>query len=315
MARDLPDFSVLGAGWVDESVRHVCWRARACGGCMVWLRVCADVRLGALRTFGFLVGDRMTALLYESSRALVFHGRWQEVLPIVGSVDVTITDPPYSEHVQENIRSVDTRGSVRVRKWDCDFASLSDFEHVPAFLVATARWTLCFCALEQFGDYLRAAGGQCSAKAPGAQYVRSWVWRKMQAAPQLSGDRPANSCEGIAVMHRPGKKRWNGHGQHAWTDLEREEFADVGVDNSCQFGRIRGREKLHPTEKPPPLCDHLVAKFSEPGEVVGDWYCGSGQIACAAIRAGRCAVACDSDLRWAEHSARAVEDAERGLAG
>lgn len=263
----------------------------------------------------------MTQLLFTHPRAIVFHGRWQDVLQLVQQagtpIDVTITDPPYSPHVQANIRSADCRGPVKVKEWAPDFEPLAQYDHVPAFLHSTRRWVLCFCDLESFGEYRTAAGGQRSSKGttlPGGTrvpansdggYIRSWVWRKQSAAPQLSGDRPANSCEGIAVMHAAGKTRWNGRGTHAWTNLERlaAEFPDdQGVDNCCEFGRDRA-EKRHPAQKPALLCEHLVEKFSEPGELVADWYCGSGAIPAAALKLGRAVIACDQDLQWAQYTA------------
>jgi len=263
------------------------------------------------------------ALLLASPRAVVFHGRWQDVLPLIQQakrpIDVTITDPPYSPRVQANIRSLDCHGPRPVaREWHPEFAPLSNLDHVPAFLAATRRWVLCFCDLESFGLYRDAAGGQRTSKATllpdgtrvpanvDGGYVRSWVWRKQNAAPQLSGDRPANSCEGIAVMHPPGKPHWNGHGAHAWTNLAPggEAFPDDGgpVDNACEFGRDR-HEKRHAAQKPALLCEHLVSKFSDPGECVADWYCGSGAISAAALMLGRTTIACDEDRVWAEFTA------------
>jgi hypothetical protein len=261
----------------------------------------------------------VTEILLAHTRAIVFHGRWQDVIPLVRQaslqVHVTITDPPYSPHVQANIRSCDTSGAVQVKEWHPDFAPLGDLDHVLVFLDVTDRWVLCFCDLESFGIYRDAAGGQRTSKATtlpdGSRvpanktggYIRSWVWRKKQAAPQLSGDRPANSCEGIAVMHPPGRTRWNGRGAHAWTDLDRsgEEFPE-GVDNCCDFGRDRS-EKRHAAQKPAQLCEHLVEKFTDPGERIADWYCGSGAIPVAALKLGRTVIACDDDRTWAQFTA------------
>ena len=244
-------------------------------------------------------------VLLNTPRALVVHGRWQDVVPLLTQgVDVVLTDPPYSEHVQANIRSCNTTGAVKVRKWTCDFEPLTGFEHVPALLTLARRWVLCFCALEQFGDYMLAAGGQRNAKHNKAGcYIRSWVWRKHQAAPQLSGDRPANSCEGIAVMHRPGKMRWNGRGSHAWTNLDKPATFSGAIDNCCEFGRDRNGEKVHEAQKPASLCEHLVCKFSEPREIVFDPFCGSGAIPVAAVLLDRFVVACDEKERWAQHTA------------
>jgi site-specific DNA-methyltransferase (adenine-specific) len=204
---------------------------------------------------------------------------------------------------------------LRVKEWHPDFAPLHDLSHVQPFLEITRRWVLCFCDLESFGAYRAAAGGQRTSKSTklpdgtrvpankAGGYIRSWVWRKKQAAPQLSGDRPANSCEGIAVMHPPGVLSWNGRGTHAWTDLDRENQFPAALDNCCIFGRDREAEKAHACQKPAAISEHLIEKFTSLGDVIADWYCGSGAIPAASIKLGRRAIACDSDRKWAEHTA------------
>ncbi len=265
------------------------------------------------------------ALLHQSARAMVFHGEWQGLNLPADSVDVVLTDPPYTEHVHANVRSCSTNGVVKVKEYDLAFDHLRGYEHVPALLTVAKRWVLCFSALEQLGDYQRAAGGPRSASKTGA-HVRSGIWRKQQAAPQLSGDRPANSCEGWALLHRPGGKlRWNGRGQHAFHDqtkgpgdvrhgcataneLEEQACFLRGLEHPPSFvehGRERA-EKRHPAQKPAGLCAQLAAWFVEEGDVVLDAYAGGGNLGMAALERGACVILVDSDLQWAEHCAERV---------
>lgn len=256
--------------------------------------------------------------LYRSDRVTVYHGDMSAVIAHVGLVDVVITDPPYTEHVQSNIRSVDTSGPVRVRKWKPNFEPLGGFEHVPLLLGAAKRWCLAFCALESFGDYRNSSGGDWKKKG---SYVRSGVWRKKQAAPQLSGDRPANSCEGIAIMHhRPheGRIHWNGHGKHAyWSHAEDDTSAIVAFNpleisspqDFFEHGRERA-EKRHPTQKPHSLMLELVGLFSDPGELILDPYCGSGATGAAALELGRRVILADNDREWAEFTANRMKELE-----
>ncbi len=250
-------------------------------------------------------------LLYSSPKVQVYHGTMKQVIeylprsgPADSIADVVITDPPYTDHVHKNIRSVNTSdaGKPRVRKWTPGFEALAGFEHVPLLLGAGARWVLSFCALESFGDYREAAGKDWKG---GGCYVRSGIWRKKQAAPQLSGDRPANSCEGIAIMHhRPheGRIRWNGHGRHAYWLLDE-------VPDHFVHGRERV-EKRHPAQKPASLMNELVGLFSEPDETIFDPYCGSGATGAAALELGRKIILADQDLQWAEFSAARMKELE-----
>ncbi len=243
-------------------------------------------------------------LLFEHPRAVVIRGDCREVADLLGlqSVDHVLTDPPFSKHVQMNIRSLtNEKGTpgkgARVKKWAPIFDPLEGFDHVLDLVGLARRWSLFFCALEHFGAYQQAGGGPRNL---GGTWIRSWVWRKHQAAPSLCGKQPANSCEGIAVFHspRPADMRWNGRGAHAWTDLDEmgEEFPEEGyVDNCVEAGRER-RVKAHPTRKPPPLIAHLVTKFTDPGDMLFDGYAGSGSLAEAALPLGRRVFLVESDV-------------------
>jgi site-specific DNA-methyltransferase (adenine-specific) len=202
--------------------------------------------------------------------------------------DVTITDPPYNDHVHSNMMSGTTfkqyvdgiRKESGVPKVESKFAALAGYEFALDLIRVSRRWALSFCALEDFGAY-RATVGQ-------KRYARSAVWYKPNSMGQLTGDRPAAAYEGIAVMHREGKKRWNGRGSYGiW-----------------KCNGTRGEKGRHPNQKPLSLCLMLVAKFSERGETVFDPFCGSGRIGEAALLLGRQYVGWDSDADWV---ARATE--------
>ena len=44
----------------------------------------------------------------------------------------------------------------------------------------------------------------------GCKWKRSMIWLKPDGAPQFTGDRPGMGWEAVAILHREGKKRWNG---------------------------------------------------------------------------------------------------------
>jgi len=256
------------------------------------------------------VAPAAPVLLFSHPRASVYCGRWQDLQLPDGAVTVVLTDPPYDAHTQNNVRSCNTNGKVKVKTYELAFEPLADMSHVPALLAVASRWVICFSSLELLGDYLRAAGGHRKA---GGAFVRSGIWRKQQAAPQLSGDRPANSCEGFAVMHPPGgKMHWNGRGKHAYlTSADGDELvpAFCGADDVPDFvesGRERGA-KRHPAQKPTALCDRLAEWFVDADDVVLDPYCGSGALGIAALRRGAAVVFVDADPEWAQFTAQRVE--------
>ena len=77
--------------------------------------------------------------------------------------------------------------------------------------------------------------------------VRFGIWRKPDGAPQFTGDRPGTGWEPVAICHRPGKKRWNGGGRHAFWTWAKSQNASG-----------------HPTGKPIGLFSEFVADFTAP---------------------------------------------------
>jgi hypothetical protein len=208
-----------------------------------------------------------------------------------GAMDVVITDPPYDAHCQDNQMSGTTLAKV-----DLPFASLGpDRAFVRELVRVAKRWALSFCTIEDLGRFCDAAGGP---RATGGSWVRGGVWYKPNSMGQLSGDRPAAAYEGVGIMHRKDgpKMRWNGRGSFAF-------WACSGT---------RGEKERHPNQKPLRLCLELVNKFSEPGELVFDPFCGSGRIGEACMLLGRRYLGLDNDPSWVAKARTRMEGAAWG---
>lgn len=194
-------------------------------------------------------------------------GECQDVFPDIGSVDVVITDPPFGETTHAGAR---TRTSGANSEELVKFASLTGNEAVDLFRSLcdlSLRWVIATV------DWRHAA----AMNEAGLPLVRLGVWIKPNSAPQLTGDRPATGWEAVAILHRAGKKRWNGGGSRAvWT---------VNRVNAV----------FHPTEKPVVLIERFVSLFSEQGETVLDPFMGSGTTGVACIQAGRNFIGIEKD--------------------
>ena len=200
------------------------------------------------------------------------------------SIDVTITDPPYSDHVHTNTKT--TKGGAKGGAVDLGFEPLSPWlRSYVAWQLArvTRRWVLVFT--DEEGAY----PWRMDLEHAGLEYVRTGRWIR-KGAPQITGDRPAVGDEAIVICHQrnpngtPTKKRWNGGGGDAVYDVP----------------LVFAIDKQHPSQKPPRLMDALVADFTEPGELVLDPFAGSGSTLAAAVKAGRRAIGWERD---AEHAA------------
>jgi site-specific DNA-methyltransferase (adenine-specific) len=123
------------------------------------------------------------------------------------------------------------------------------------------------------------------ADAVGDEWVRSGVWRKPNATPQFTGDRPAIPGEGIAIMHGAGRKRWNGGGSHAY----------------WHHNVARDRHG-HPTAKPLPLMLELLQAFTDPGDLILDPFIGSGTTLRAAKELGRRAIGIEIEKRYCDYA-------------
>lgn len=200
------------------------------------------------------------------------------------SVDHVITDPPYDSKTHAGART--TRGKNVVSAGIC-FAPISPSDVARDLLRVARRWVVAFCSAEMIGGYASAAG---------ADWVRAGFWRKPSSMPQMTGDRPAVGGEAVAIMHRQGRKAWNGGGRAA--------FWSCNVD--------RGNGRLHPTQKPLALMRELVRDFTDPGEVILDPFAGSGTTGVAALAEGRRVLLVERDPGHVATARRRCAAAEAG---
>jgi site-specific DNA-methyltransferase (adenine-specific) len=218
-----------------------------------------------------VIGDAVT----------LFHADCLDVLRHLpaGSVDAVVTDPPYSEVIHAGARTGRPDRSL------VTFASITDgqFLDIARESVRLAsRWVLMTC------DWRHAAAAE---REMPAAYIRCGVWVKPDAAPQFTGDRPAAGWEAVLILHRPGRKRWNGGGHHAvWT---------------CPVER----NNVHPTQKPLKLVREWLRLFTDPGDVVLDPFMGSGTTGVACLQTGRRFVGVELDKGHYETARRRLAHA------
>lgn len=217
---------------------------------------------------------------YEAAGIQIFHGDCREILPLLGTVDHVITDPPYGDTATHkgHLSKVTLRNREPARQV-LGFKGLSGKDFVNVVLEwaeITRRWMICTCEWK-YAHHLDEFG----------LLVRLGIWRKPDGAPQFTGDRPGTGWEAVAICHGPGKKRWNGGGHHAfWTYPKGQN----------QTG--------HPTGKPLGLFARFVQDFTDPNELILDPFMGSGTTLRAAKDLGRRAIGIEIEEKYCEIAAK-----------
>ena len=230
-------------------------------------------------------------MLWESDcgRVRLYLADCNEVMPALSDVGVIITDPPYGDvnthrkHVSTvrfhtgNSKFVPGTDGFAAENLGFDGITLGQMVRLSETFVAMAkRWVVMTCDWK----YAHAL----------PDLIRLGVWRKRDGAPQFTGDRPGTGWEAVAILHRPGKKRWNGGGRHAFWDVP------------------RGAKPEHPTQKPLDLIEAFVADFSDREELILDPFMGSGTTGVAAVRFGRRFVGIEKNQEHFETAKRRISE-------
>jgi site-specific DNA-methyltransferase (adenine-specific) len=196
----------------------------------------------------------------------LYQGDAWQILSTLAGVDAILTDPPFAAQTHAGARGGGMRQTTLI-----PFAPFTDAAAVRLVKLACGvanRWVILSM------DWRHAATVE---KHCPTLFVRAGVWTKPNGAPQFTGDRPGTGWEGVTICHRPGRKTWNGGGQHAVWDVPRSPSTH------------------HPTEKPLALLRAWVRLFSDPGEVVCDPFMGSGTTGVACLEEGRRFVGIEQD--------------------
>jgi site-specific DNA-methyltransferase (adenine-specific) len=209
-----------------------------------------------------------------------------EWLAMIGdaSVDLIVTDPPYSS--LERHRAVGT--TTRLRSW---FPVVSN-EYIEALMIAAWRvlrpnshlYLMCdqataFWLVPRSVDEVGVRTGERWT------FWKAIVWDKVRRG---TGYHYAASHEFILFFEK---------GQRQLNSRKHKDVLSVP--------RIGGE---YPTEKPVELLRTLIENSTNPGDVVIDPFCGSGATGVAAVQCGRRFFGCDIEERAVDITRRRLEE-------
>ena len=222
---------------------------------------------------------------YEHGGITVFHGDCREILPLLERVDHVITDPPYAARAMKNFRSGSTikqyrDGEIR----DFGYEALDEDlrrDSAREMVRLCGRWLLVWSDIENAHLWRR------DLECAGARYIRTGVWVREHAAPQFSGDRPAQGVEACVITHHAKERlAWNGGGRPAtW----------IGPIVNSQGERFE-----HTSPKPLWLMKQLIADFTNPDDLILDPFAGSLTTLVAAKALGRRAIGIEIEEKFIE---------------
>lgn len=174
-----------------------------------------------------------------------------------GSIDMVLTDPPYGMSFQSGYRVVAYKKIINDDKLDW----LGVFTQEAYRLAAPNSAHYVFCSFHNIDKFKQALEKRFKIK-------NILIWEKNNTS---MGDLKADFAPKfeMCLFIQKGRRLINGK-----RDLNIFKFA-------------RTKNELHPTQKPVDLCEYLLSKFSDTGQVVLDPFMGSGTTGVAARNTGR----------------------------
>lgn len=210
--------------------------------------------------------------------AELWHGDCLDVLPLLGPVDVVITDPPYV------VKAGNGGGIFGQRASLVNTGGFTDKGVDHGFLNDFPNW-FCFCSQKQLLELIAIA----------AKHDR-WnliTWAKPNPVPTCC-NKYLPDVE--YIVHGFSKGRLFG------------DFADKQQFFHEQCGR---KETEHPNEKPLTLMRKLVKLSTVEDDTVADFYMGSGTTGVAAVESARKFIGIEKERKWFDIACERIDRAQQ----
>ena len=211
-------------------------------------------------------------------------------------MDLLLTDPPYGI---SNPYTCESQIPRRIRKdgsdfimprgefgeWDYGFSPTSWTDVV---LPKVRGWAVIFCAQSQIKEYSDIL------QRHKFNAVGTLVWHKTNPVPFNHKFKPINAWEAAVIGKRPGTK-----------------FNGKTVHNVFTYKSPSPQQRIHPTQKPLPLFEHLVDLFSSSKNLVLDPFAGSGTTVIAAMKMSRRVLAYENNKRYYDDAILRISESEK----
>ncbi len=236
---------------------------------------------------------------YQDSAVTIYHGDCLDVIPCLGeAADAVIADPPY--------------GTTSC-KWDAVIPFAPMWANLN--LVTKDSAAIVLCGSQPFSSALVMSNPQ--------MFRHEWIWEKTHATGYLNAKKsPMRAHESILVFCKVAPaynpQKTNGHIRKTATKRHdntpvygAQSFNELPYDSTERYPRSvllfssdKQTSTLHPTQKPVALMRYLVRTYTNEGDTVLDFTCGSGTTLLAASLEGRKAIGIEIEERYCEIAAK-----------
>jgi site-specific DNA-methyltransferase (adenine-specific) len=199
----------------------------------------------------------LPAPYFSRDNITIYHGDCREILPLIESVDLVLTDPPYG----------DAYSSIPTTSVDGTAPTTNDGTRLSLRLY---RRVVPLTARRAFHDGPRAVGSMAVARYWNRQIIFGRRNRFSDRLPtglvDKFGHKRHGRPEALGLLMSDAEVAWFSHGRgvylfnHTWDGFNRaSERNDV----------------FHPTQKPVALMRWILTKWSKPNDLIFDPYMGS----------------------------------------
>lgn len=243
------------------------------------------------------------------ANSTLIHGDCLQVLRTIppASVDMILTDLPYG---------------VTGNSWDSALPYSEMWSCVNR--VIRERSAIVLFGTQPFSSMLLASNV--------SHFKHEWIWQKEKGVGfQIAKVRPMQEHEHILVFSKDGKSvnyypikkkrdtilKSKGASSFSATcpvrHLSEQSYSYTDSYPTSIIKFSRDADKLHPTQKPIALLEYLIKTYTQEGQTVLDFTCGSGSTGVACMRSGRDFIGIELDDNYFSIASQRIEDAKHHI--
>ena len=249
---------------------------------------------------------------FDDGRSTIYLGEASAILGDLepGTVDVVLTDPPYSSGgMFRSDRVADPTDKYRGWSQNADGSSRAptatystfsgDNRDQRTWMMWVSAWSMaCLTATKPGGHLFQFTDWRQLPATTDAAQLGGWTWRDIVVWDKGVG--------------RPAKGRFRNHLEYvAWATLGPHERTEAYPSTLIKVPTVHSSKRVHLTEKPVALLEALLSVV--PGEdlLILDPFVGSGSTLVAATQAGHRSIGIELDEHNAEIAATRLQDLDQ----